>query len=91
MWYYVAVMANKIIQVPVDETLLENLDAVSRQRSQSRSALIREACRQYMRAIEEEEQDRLYAESYRRSPEPASENKALLELAAQAFDPDETW
>lgn len=82
---------NKIIQVPVDDTLLESLDAVSRQRSQSRSALIREACREFMRKVDEEEQDRLYEESYRRFPEPAGESKALLELAAQAFDPDETW
>lgn len=84
-------MVNKIIQIPLDEELLDGLNALSKSRSQSRSALIREACRRYMRKIEEEEFDRLYEESYRRFPEPVEENEALLRLAAQAFDPDENW
>ena len=84
-------MPTKIIQVPVDESLLTALNELSRRRSQSRSELIREACRRYMRKMEEEELDRLYEEGYRRFPESTKENAALLRLAAEASDPDETW
>jgi metal-responsive CopG/Arc/MetJ family transcriptional regulator len=84
-------MGNKIIQVPMDERFVANLDDLSRRRSESRSALIREACRLYMKALQDEEFDRQYEESYRRFPEPASENAALLQLAAEGFDADENW
>ncbi len=84
-------MRSKIIQVPLDEELLDGLDDLSRRRRQSRSALIREACRRYMRVIEEQELDRVYEEGYRRFPESAAENGAYLKLASEAFDPEETW
>ncbi len=91
MCYNVGDMANKIIQVPLDDELLKALNEISERRSQSRSALIREACRRYMKALEDEELDRQYEKGYKRFPEPASENEALLRLAAEAFDPDENW
>ena len=84
-------MRSKVIQVPLDEELLDGLDDLSRRRGQSRSALIREACRRYIRAIEEQELDRVYEEGYRRLPESTAGDEAYLQLASEAFDPEETW
>ncbi len=42
-------MAKKVIQVPVDEELLEELDYLSRKQRRARSELIRQACRIYLR------------------------------------------
>ena len=44
-----------------------------------------------MRVIEEQEFDRIYEEGYRRFPESTAENEAYLQLASEAFDPEETW
>ncbi len=63
----------KIIQVPMNEDLLERLDAYSSERGQSRSAFIREACAEYVAKLTEEELDRQYAEAYRKFPEGEEE------------------
>ncbi len=54
MWYHVEAMAKKIIQVPFDRELLETLDRLSRRHRQSRSELIRQACRRYIETLERE-------------------------------------
>lgn len=63
----------KVIQVPMNEDLLERLDAYSSERGQSRSAFIREACSEYVAKLTEEELDRQYAEGYRKFPEGEEE------------------
>ncbi len=62
-------MVKKVIQVPVDEELLKNLDSVSQQQRKARSALIRQACIYYLQQIENAELDKLYQEAYGRMPE----------------------
>ena len=86
-------MPKKVIQIPVDRDLLEALNKVSRQQARSRSALIREACAQYIATAEKEERIRQYVEGYRRMPETQDELDfaessagALTELLA-----DDPW
>jgi metal-responsive CopG/Arc/MetJ family transcriptional regulator len=66
--------ASRIIQVPVPEDLLRQLDEISEQRGQSRSALIREACASYLAKRREEELARQYTEGYRKFPEDAEDD-----------------
>jgi metal-responsive CopG/Arc/MetJ family transcriptional regulator len=83
-------MPKKVIQIPVDRDLLEALNTVSRQQAKSRSALIREACAQYIATAEKEGRIRQYVEGYRRTPETQDELDlaessagALAELLAE--------
>ena len=64
----------RIIQVPIGEELLSKLDEVSRDRGQSRSALIREACAKYIATAEKEELVRRYIEGYEKFPETEEED-----------------
>ncbi len=73
---------NKIIQVPVPEDLLRQLDELSERRDQSRSALIREACAIYVANLEEAEAVRRYIRSYEEMPE-TEEEKEWAELGTQ--------
>ncbi|MBI2913305.1 MAG: ribbon-helix-helix protein, CopG family [Chloroflexi bacterium] len=73
---------SKIIQVPVPEKLLRELDELSEKRGQSRSALIREACAEYMASLEEAEAVQRYIQSYVEMPE-TEEEKQWGELGAQ--------
>jgi metal-responsive CopG/Arc/MetJ family transcriptional regulator len=82
--YAVEVMAGKtrVIQVPMSRNLVDELDEVSREREQSRAALIRELCERFLKAREEERLDREYAEGYKRMPE-TEEEKAWAEMGAK--------
>ena len=54
----------KTIQVTFDETLLERLDRHPAVRKRGRSAVLREAARDFLRRRETEEVDRRYAVGY---------------------------
>ena len=54
----------KAIQVTFDETLLERLDSHPAVRKRGRSAVLREAARDFLRRREAEEVDRRYAAAY---------------------------
>lgn len=89
---------NKIIQVPVSEDLLRQLDELSERRDQSRSALIREACTTYIASLEEAAADRRYIQSYTETPETEEEKewaelgaKMLAELTADDEWSEEDW
>ena len=89
---------SRIIQVPVPEELLRELDELSEKRGQSRSALIREACAEYMATLEEAEADRRYIQSYTEMPETEEEKewaelgaKMLAELTADDEWSEEDW
>ena len=62
-------MAKKVIQVPFDEKLLEDLNSLSKKYGKARAALIRQACMHYLQKIENAELDRLYQEAYEKIPE----------------------
>lgn len=54
----------KAIQVTFDETLLERLDRHPAVRERGRSAVLRDAARDFLKRLEVEEIDRRYAEGY---------------------------
>jgi metal-responsive CopG/Arc/MetJ family transcriptional regulator len=91
--YNVEVMGTKrykVVQIPVSEDLLERLDAASKQRDQSRSAFIREACTKYLAEIREAKLVEQYERGYERMPEGEEEDswakmgeERLAELLAE--------
>jgi metal-responsive CopG/Arc/MetJ family transcriptional regulator len=83
-------MPKKVIQVPLDEDLLRTLDGLSRDRHESRSELIREACRLFIRVIRHDKLDRAYEEGYRRLPESPSVAEAQTALASRVLE-EEDW
>ena len=80
----------KVIQVPMKENLLRAVNREAKVRRSTRAALIRKACEEYLRQIEEEELDRRYVEGYRLRPEGPAWGKAGAKLAAQVW-PKEEW
>ena len=83
-------MVKRVIQVPVDEKLLTELDRVSKKQSEARSEIIRRACRQYLDQVESEEMDYQYQQGYRRLPENTGVGEAQLLLVGEIL-PEETW
>ena len=83
-------MAKKVIQVPVDEVLLKELDSVSKKQQRARSELIRQACRHYLRQVEHEELDKLYKQGYEKIPEEAEIGEAQIAIAGEIVS-GESW
>ncbi len=83
-------MPKKVIQVPVDEELLKNLNSLSKKQRKTRSEVIREACVTYLARAKEEEMDRIYREGYLRIPENPDAGKAQAALLAERLR-EETW
>jgi len=83
-------MAKKVIQVPVDETLLGDLDRLSKKQNISRSELIREACQQYMAGVNEEALDKEYRDGYIRIPEDTDIAEAQVKMLQHVW-PEEKW
>jgi metal-responsive CopG/Arc/MetJ family transcriptional regulator len=81
---------SKIIQVPIDEPLLEALDEASKEHGTSRAALVRTACRDFLRRWRERKLDEQYAEGYRRIPDDPAVGDAQLRMAAEVL-PKEEW
>ncbi len=83
----------KVIQVPMNEGLLRAVTRTAKARRATRAALIRKACEEYLRRIEEEELDRQYVEGYRRKPEKPAWGEVGSKMAAEVLtkeDWDET-
>jgi hypothetical protein len=80
----------KIIQVPMDKKLLQAVNRKARAKKSTRAALIRTACEEYLRKLEEEELDRRYVEGYRRKPEDPAWGELGAKLAAEVW-PQEDW
>ena len=83
-------MAKKVIQVPVDEGLLRELNNLSKKQRKARSELIRQACQSYLRQVEHEELDRLYRQGYEKIPEEPEIGEAQVTMAGQVM-PRESW
>jgi len=83
-------MAKKVIQVPVDEGLLRDLDDLSKRQRKSRSELIREACLRYLLEIEHKELDRLYQQGYMKIPEEPGVGEIQVATAGE-FMTKESW
>jgi len=83
-------MVKKIIQVPVDEELLRDLNNLSKKQRKARSELIREACLSYLHQVEHEELDRLYQQGYMRIPEEPEMGKMQAAMSGE-FMSRESW
>ena len=83
-------MTKKVIQVPVNEELLKNLNNLSRKQRKSRSEVIREACVIYLARVKEEEMDRIYREGYKRIPETTEIAEAQEAMLGEIL-PKESW
>ncbi|MBI2088626.1 MAG: hypothetical protein HYT78_07760 [Deltaproteobacteria bacterium] len=75
--------AKKIIQVPIEDELLERIDATAGIVAESRAAFIREACKQRLKALRAEELDRLYVEGYRKKPEEVQWAETSVKLLSK--------
>ena len=80
----------KVIQVPMDESLMKALDSCSQKLGRSRADVIREACRRYLKHLEREEMDRIYREAYDRMPEEPIMAHTQVALLSDVL-PKEEW
>jgi hypothetical protein len=81
---------NKIIQVPMEEELLEQIDTTAGIVAESRAAFIREACQQRLKSLHAMELDRLYIEGHRSHPEELSWAESSARLLSKRL-PKEKW
>ena len=80
-------MASKPVQISIDATLLERIDADSETRQNGRSAFIRSAVRHYFREKERAENDERIREAYRgKADEMLAEIAGLLDRQAWPSD-----
>ena len=83
-------MKKTIIQVPVDNKLLDALKHESTKQNKTRSELIRLACQQYLKRLQEEELDRLYEEGYKKIPEDTDIGEAQVAVLGEVLG-KEAW
>lgn len=83
-------MVKKVIQVPVDEELLRDLNNLSKKQRKARSELIRQACLNYLQQVEHEELDRLYQQGYVRIPEEPETGESQVAMSGE-FMSKESW
>ena len=79
-----------MIQVPVDEELLKDLDNLSKKQRKTRSELIRQACARYLQQVEQEELDRLYQQGYVRVPEEPKTGEIQVAMSGEVIS-KESW
>lgn len=73
----------KIIQVPIEDELLERINATAGVVAESRAAFIREACKQRLKSLHAKELDRMYMEGYRKRPEELDWAEASVKLLSK--------
>ncbi len=83
-------MTKKVIQVPIDEELLNDLDNLSKKQHKARAELIRQACLRYLQQVEYEELDRLYRRGYEKIPEEPEVGEAQVAMTGQVMS-RESW
>lgn len=80
----------KIIQVPIEDELLQRIDATAGVVAESRAAFIREACKQRLKSLHAKELDRQYVEGYRKKPEELDWAETSVKLLSKRL-PKEKW
>jgi len=83
-------MSKKVIQVPVDEELLSDLDSMKKKQRKSRAELIRQACSSYLQKAKDEELDRTYQQGYLRIPEESETGEVQIAIATEVIS-QESW
>jgi metal-responsive CopG/Arc/MetJ family transcriptional regulator len=82
--------STKVIQVPMEEELLKQIDATAGILAESRSAFIREACQQRLKSLHAKELDRLYIEGHQKHPEDVDWAQSSAKLLSKRL-PKEKW
>jgi metal-responsive CopG/Arc/MetJ family transcriptional regulator len=82
--------STKIIQVPIEEKLLKQIDATAGMVAETRSAFIREACQQRLKSLQAKELDRLYIEGHQKYPEDVDWAQSSAKLLSKRL-PKEKW
>ena len=82
--------STRIIQVPMNEDLLNQIDATARVVAESRSAFIREACQQRLKSLHAKELDRSYIEGHQSHPESLDWAESSAKLLSKRL-PKEKW
>ena len=80
----------KIIQVPMEEELIEQIDATAGVVAESRAAFIREACQQRLKSLHAKDLDRLYIEGHQSHPEDLDWAESSAKLLSKRL-PKEKW
>ncbi len=80
----------KVIQVPMDEELLRAVTGKAKALRQTRAALIRKACQEFLHRLEEDELEQRYVEGYRRKPETPAWGEVGAKMAAEVLG-RENW
>jgi metal-responsive CopG/Arc/MetJ family transcriptional regulator len=83
-------MAKKVIQVPMDNELLAELDRLSSDRHVSRAELIRESCEEYLRGTKVAERESAYLKGYLKHPESGEVGEMQLSVLGEVLK-DEEW
>jgi hypothetical protein len=83
-------VTKKIIQVPIEPELLVRIDETAGRVAESRAALIGDACRLRLKALEGSRLDRRYVDGYRRKPEDAAWERTTTRLLSRML-PREEW
>ena len=73
----------------MDEDLVGKLDALSEKQSQSRAAVIREACRTYITQERRRQMSEQYVAGYRRIPEDPALAQAYEIAFAEVLEPED--
>jgi hypothetical protein len=84
------IYAMRVIQVPMDEGLLKAVNERAKSQRSTRSALIREACQEYLYKTEQEALERKYVEGYQHKPESPLVGKLGERMAREVWR-EETW
>ena len=79
------------IALSLPDDLFREMERVRRKRGATRSALVQEALRLWLRQGAEAMLVREWEEGYRRLPESAAEIVAAAATAKLAFDPEDDW
>jgi metal-responsive CopG/Arc/MetJ family transcriptional regulator len=82
--------STKIIQVPMEEKLLKQIDETAGVVAESRSAFIREACQQRLKSLQGESLDRVYIEGHQKHPENVDWARSSAKLLSKRL-PKEKW
>ncbi len=79
----------RIIQVPVDEDLLKQVDKKSHEGFKNRSEFIRQACRYFIRFLKEKDAEEVYARGYKKIPEKVNMAKVSAKLSGSLMQKEE--
>jgi metal-responsive CopG/Arc/MetJ family transcriptional regulator len=79
------------IALSLPDDLFREVERIRKKRGKTRSALVQEALRLWLRRDTEAALVREWEEGYRRLPESAAEIAAAETTAKLAFDPEDDW